>query len=112
MTEYRIHPAASVMSDRIPADFALRVDMGQSDSEIADAVGVSSRTVLRWRRKLSLASRWTPPVPEHGTPGRYARGCTCDVCRMSETRRKRAYVGTRTDTSRSTDTRSRTVMSA
>lgn len=83
------------MSDRIPADFALRVDMGQSDPEIADAVGVSSRTVLRWRRKLSLASRWTPPVPEHGTPGRYKRGCTCETCRRGHAARHAAYMAGR-----------------
>lgn len=80
------------MSDRIPADFALLVDMGMSDTEIADRVGVSPRTVLRWRGKLSLPSRWTPPVPEHGTPGRYARGCICLECRAGNAARHLAYM--------------------
>lgn len=83
------------MSDRIPADFALLVAMGMSDPEIADQVGVSSRTVLRWRGKLSLPSRWTPPVPEHGTPGRYKRGCTCDECRRGHARRHALYMSRR-----------------
>lgn len=79
------------MSDRIPADFALRVAMGQSDPEIADYCGVSPRTVLRWRKRLGLPSRWTPPMPEHGTPGRYQRGCTCDECRADHAAYQRDY---------------------
>lgn len=79
------------MSDRIPADFALLVEMGMSDSEIADRVAVSSRTVRRWRARLGLPSYWTPPVPEHGTPGRYAQGCTCTACRADNAARWRTY---------------------
>lgn len=83
------------MSDRIPADFALLVDMGMSDPEIADRVGVDPRTVLRWRGKLSLPSRWTPPVPEHGTAGRYKRGCTCTTCRRGNAARQADYMARR-----------------
>lgn len=69
------------MSDRIPADFALRVDMGMSDPEIADYAGVSPRTVLRWRTRLGLPSRWAPERAEHGTDARYHSGCRCTPCR-------------------------------
>lgn len=82
------------MSDRIPADFELRVRMGQSDPEIADYAGVSSRTVRRWRHRLGLPSCWTPPVPEHGTPGRYAQGCTCNACRADNAARWQRWTAT------------------
>lgn len=71
------------MSDRIPADFVLLVDMGMSDPEIADRVGVSSRTVLRWRRKLNLPSRWQPVRAPHGTDSAYHAGCRCLDCRAA-----------------------------
>lgn len=85
------------MSDRIPADFALRVAMGQSDPEIADYCGVTPRTVRRWRKLLGLASRWTPEPAEHGSRSRYNTGCDCTPCRAANaaysahTRRVHAY---------------------
>lgn len=56
------------------------VDAGWSDRRIADRLGVSARTVLRWRGRLGLASRWTPEVPPHGNVSRYRRGCRCSAC--------------------------------
>lgn len=79
------------MSDRIPADFALRVSMGQSDPEIADYAGVSPRTVLRWRTKLGLPSRWVPERAEHGTDARYHSGCRCTPCRAAHAAEQRAW---------------------
>lgn len=60
------------------------VNAGLSDREIADKVGVVARTVLRWRARHGLASRWTPPVPPHGTIGRYKHhACRCTPCRAA-----------------------------
>ena len=56
------------------------VDAGWSDRRIADRLGVSSRTVLRWRGRLGLASRWTPEIPPHGNVSRYRRDCRCSAC--------------------------------
>ncbi|MBD3782454.1 MAG: helix-turn-helix domain-containing protein [Micrococcales bacterium] len=56
------------------------VSAGLSDSEIADKLGVASRTVRRWRRRHGLSSSWTPTPPLHGTRSRYVRGCRCDAC--------------------------------
>lgn len=56
------------------------VEAGWSDARIGDRLGVSSRTVLRWRGRLGLASRWTPEIPPHGNLSRYRRGCRCSVC--------------------------------
>lgn len=56
------------------------VNAGLSDQEVADKLGVSSRTILRWRKRYRIRSQWTPPVPEHGTAGRYGRGCSCTEC--------------------------------
>ena len=81
------------MSPALPA----LVDEGLSDTEIADVLGVSARTVLRWRSRAGLASRWTPTPPSHGTERRYRRGCPCAPCRAANAaavaryRRRRAY---------------------
>lgn len=89
------------MNDRIPADFDLRVAMGQSDPEIADYAGVDPRTVRRWRARLGLPSRWAPEPPEHGTRSRYNTGCDCPPCRTANaaysahTRRVHAYAAHR-----------------
>lgn len=66
------------------SELAPLVDAGMSDQEIADRLGVSARTVLRWRKRLDLASRWTPATSPHGTLHRYRRlGCTCTACRAA-----------------------------
>ncbi len=36
------------------------VSAGLADVEIAELLGVSTRTVLRWRKRAGLQSRWTP----------------------------------------------------
>lgn len=70
---------------------------GLSDPEIAAVVGVTARTVLRWRKSAGLASRWTPITPAHGTEARYRRGCRCKPCTAANTatcaryRKRRAY---------------------
>lgn len=53
---------------------------GYSDAEVADAVGVSSRTVRRWRTHAGQASSYTSTPPAHGTRSRYVRGCRCEAC--------------------------------
>ena len=73
------------------------VEAGLSDAEIAEALEVSARTVLRWRKRDGLPSRWTPTPPAHGTTSRYRRGCRCKPCSAANTtaarqyRRSRAY---------------------
>lgn len=62
------------------------IDAGASDAEVADALGVSSRTVRRWRAGAGVASRWTPTPPAHGTRSRYNRGCRCDRCTAENAR--------------------------
>lgn len=59
------------------------VQAGYSDAEIAEKVGVSDRTVLRWRKKYGLASQWVPATLPCGTLANYRRGCRCEDCRAA-----------------------------
>lgn len=70
------------------ATLAQLVEAGYSDAEIAERLGLSSRTVLRMRQRDGLESRWEPPTPPHGTVARYRAtsrrvGCRCAECRMA-----------------------------
>ena len=56
---------------------------GYSDTEIAARLGVSPRTVLRWRKRAGLPSMWTPWVAPCGTPAAYRRGCRCQPCKAA-----------------------------
>lgn len=67
----------------IPADLRDFVKAGYSDTEIADKLGVSARTVLRWRKRAGLPSMWTPYVAPCGTESAYSRGCRCLDCRRA-----------------------------
>ena len=67
------------------------VRAGLSDAEIADELGVSPRTVRRWRAAAGLSSSWTPTPPQHGTPARYRRGCRCTPCRGAQAARQGTY---------------------
>lgn len=67
------------------------VDAGLSDTEIAEVLNVSPRTVLRWRKRQGLPSRWTPTPPAHGTEARYRRGCRCEPCTAANTTAARRY---------------------
>ena len=72
------------------------VSAGYSDAEIADAIGVSARSVRRWRRRAGLRSQWTPTPPQHGTRARYVKGCRCAPCTDANTsyhRQSRALYG-------------------
>lgn len=65
---------------------------GLSDAAIADRVGKSSRTVLRWRVRHGIASSWAPELAPCGTESAYHRGCRCAPCRAANsgaTRRRR-----------------------
>jgi hypothetical protein len=75
------------------ADLATLVARGLSDPAIGDALGVSSRTVLRWRRREGLASQWRPPVPPHGSIVRYRppHRCRCVPCRHANVEAMTAY---------------------
>ncbi|MFJ8883634.1 helix-turn-helix domain-containing protein [Streptomyces sp. NPDC102402] len=53
---------------------------GSSDSEVAAAIGVSSRTVIRIRQRHGVPSTWQPETALCGSPGRYKAGCRCPVC--------------------------------
>jgi uncharacterized protein YjcR len=57
------------------------VAAGYSDAQIADRIGVSARSVRRWRRRDGLRSQWAPQDPQHGTRSRYNKGCRCDPCK-------------------------------
>lgn len=63
------------------------VAQGLSDPAIAPQLGVSARTVLRWRHALGIGSEWVPPLPPHGTATRYQRPhrCRCVACRAANT---------------------------
>jgi hypothetical protein len=70
------------------------VDAGHSDAECAAVLGVTPRTVLRWRTQLQLPSRWQPQLPEHGTVARYGHRtdpCRCADCRAANAAAVRAY---------------------
>lgn len=69
------------------------VDEKLSDSQIATALGVSSRTVLRWRNAEDLPSQWEPTLSPHGTPSSYLRGCRCEPCTKANTEYCRRYTG-------------------
>ncbi len=77
-----------------------RVNAGWSDAQIADALGVSSSTILRRRRVLDLGSRWTPDKAPHGTRSRYQAGCSCGRCsganRLYQASMRAAYQRART----------------
>lgn len=74
-----------------PATLPQLVAAGLSDREIANKFGVHARTVLRWRQRATLPSRWTPTAPAHGTPSRYRRGCRCTPCTAANAARRRAW---------------------
>lgn len=67
------------------------VAAGLSDPAIADKLHVSARTVLRWRIRLGLESRWTPPRAQHGTVSRYDT-CKCPLCRKANSEATRVYM--------------------
>lgn len=77
---------------RDDARLARLVAAGLSDPEIADAFGVSSRTILRWRKSAGLRSQWAPELQPCGTPGAYRRGCHCTDCRAANATAHRAWV--------------------
>lgn len=66
-------------------DLSRLVEQGLSDQQIADRLGVTARTVQRWRSRLTIPSRWTPTPAAHGTRSRYVRGCRCDACTQANT---------------------------
>lgn len=70
------------------------VDAGLSDASIAREFGVDPRTVLRWRGRYGLESKWQAPVPPHGSRARYSRPhrCRCDDCRAANTAAQSDYV--------------------
>lgn len=73
------------------------VELGLSDPEVARRLGVSARTVLRWRKSLELPSQWQPERPPHGTTSRY-RTCElgpCAECRAANVRAHTDYVRAR-----------------
>lgn len=64
---------------------------GLSDPQIADALAVSARTVLRARRRHGIASTWSRPAPLCGTLAAYRRGCRCRPCRAANVAHWRRY---------------------
>ena len=86
-----------------PAEWAavylMMARAGASDGEVAQEIGVCSRTLIRWRQAdaaldAAIREAWRTSfeakrVP-HGTPSRYASGgCRCDACRRANTERLR-----------------------
>lgn len=75
-------------------------ESGWTAAELAERLGVSVRTVERWRTRYGVASTYTPPLPDHGTRARYRAtenrpGCSCPPCRAAnaaETAAHRAAV--------------------
>jgi hypothetical protein len=76
-----------------PANLDELVDAGMSDMAIARRLGVSDRTVLRWRQAAGIESKWRQPFAGvHGTMAEYRRGCRCAECRAANTAEQSAYV--------------------
>lgn len=73
------------------ARLARLVAAGMSDPQIADAFGVSSRTILRWRKADGLRSQWSPELSPCGTFGAYRRGCHCTECKAANAAAHRAW---------------------
>ena len=62
---------------------------GYSDPEIGAQLGVSARTVLRWRQDAGIESMWvaTRKETQHGTESGYrTHGCRCLPCRTANSR--------------------------
>lgn len=77
----------------------LLVDEKLSDVEISNALGVSSRSVQRWRSQYDLPSKWEPKRAPHGTAARYQNGrCRCEPCTKANTEQCRKYTGAKPHT--------------
>lgn len=74
------------MSDRDPvATYRLLVELcatGYRDQEIADQLGVTARTVRRWRKagQIVAGSVQVPAPVRHGTTTGYRQGCRLACC--------------------------------
>lgn len=109
----RRHQAGGAVTVDVEPVVQLRelVAAGMSDPAIARRLGVSSRTVLRWRQREGLSSQWQPELPAHGTVARYHAtktrpGCHCDDCRAANTAAMRQYVAQLRDRVPATERRS------
>lgn len=77
-------------ADALRRAIDLRAELGdptQTNRMIAARHGVSTRTVIRWRRWHSTPSTWAPTPPECGTPNAYRAGCRCADCRAAHAAR-------------------------
>lgn len=78
--------------------WAAAIRHGQTNKQIAAALGVTERTLTRRRvanRQLaarldSARAEWIARQ-EHGTPRTYKRGCRCDLCRAANKQRVLAW---------------------
>lgn len=68
------------------------VAAGYSDADVAARLGVSSRTVLRWRAAAGIASQWRPEPAKHGTRSCAANGCQRPECLAAAARAVREYL--------------------
>lgn len=83
------------MSALTPESLLEAVEQGLSDAQIGARLGASSRTVLRWRQRLGLASTWVAHVPDHGTVQRYKGTANVKPCRCTRCRRANAQMAQR-----------------
>lgn len=67
------------------------VEQGLSDAAIASRMGVTSRTVLRWRTAHGIASQWQPERAPHGTIACYQRGCRRPECKAANADEQRLW---------------------
>lgn len=82
------HRTEAHIVTRVPEDrVAELAALGVSDVDIAAALGVHPRTILRRRQAAGIPSLWRPRQPPHGRPGRYERGCRCNPCLAANARR-------------------------
>jgi len=85
------------------------VDEKLSDTEIGNALGVTSQTVYRWRKAEGIASQWEPPRAQHGTAAKYQNGCRCAPCTKANTEYCRRFTGAKPRTEPEHGTASRYV---
>lgn len=81
-------------TEGVCATFRELVEAGHSDPDIAERLGISSKTVIRRRQAAGLSSAWARDVQPCGTQAAYRRGCRCDRCKQAQAQAQAEYRAT------------------